>query len=1301
MPGENLAGETLTIVAEAFDRVSPVLAGRGADATWTKAHQAHLELARREVEKRGGWEIGSFGGGSLFAFTSVRRAVACAVGIQQVAEEPGQREAGALAVGMGIDCGEVLRDGETLVGAPVNGATRIARLAEPGQILISRVIRELSEKLPGVSFEDRGSFSLPGVPGQRQLYEVDWERGGGAQTSTRQRTQFVGRAKERAELRRSIELAEAGTGGVVLVGGEPGVGKTRLAEEMAAEATVRGMLALSGRCYESTGSPPYIPFVEILEAAVRELPVDSLRDVLGDAAAEVAKLVPQLRQLFPEMPTPLDLPSGQSQRFLFTNVGEVVGRLGARQPVLLHIDDVHWADESTLLLLDHLAGRVEHWAVLIIATYRDVELSTSHPLSRFMEDLIRRRLAHRVSLQRLPEQDVEAMLVALGGPRPPSEVVHAIWGETEGNPFFVEELFRHLVEEGRLFEDRGRWRSDFHPGELDVPESVRLVIGRRLERLGGDTRRILSAAAVIGRGFSFELLELLGEGEASSVVEAVNGAERAGLVVPVAGGGQTEFGFSHELIRQTLLVGLGTLERQRIHARVAEAMETLYGEDPDRAGDLAHHLLEAGSTVDATRAARYLARAGDRSLDAAAHDEALRYFDVALALHSAHDRARADMLFGSGRALRSLGRWDEVMPRWRDAIGLYEGAGEIDAAGRACREAANQLSWAARWEEALEMAGRGLAALEGRVNADRARLFAEVTVLFAASGYREAAEQMIHEAHQLAREVGDPELMGHVLTMESIHDLFFMRASHGASTGRRAVEILRTSGALWDLATAFSFLSVHLAFHGDTREAARVREEAEPLAARLGHHGALMALLRSRMLGYVLAGDLEAYERGAEEELELDRSAQLPWIGGAHLWLGVAMFVRGRWDDALERYRLGVSLEVAQAFVGWGLGLLLLVIAYQGRKEEALAILEEQGPDMPGPGKPGTTGAWGLMLAAVEALAMLGEREAAAELYPSVLEAMRGGQLIRPFDARLLETVAGIAAGAGRRWNDAEGHFERALALAERLPHRKEQPEARRFYAGMLIERDQPGDQSRARSLLKEAIEGYRRLGMPRHEDMARTLLKGIRIRKSVKAGLDRLASHEVLFRLEGDYWTLAHEARVFRLKDSIGLRVLAQLVAHPGKEFHSLDLVGQRDRSARGTRPELADLSVRSGLGDAGEVLDPAAKSAYRRRVEELTDDLREAEEWNDPERIAAARAELDALTDELSRAVGLGGRDRKAASVAERARVSATKAIRGAIGKIAEQDSSLGHHLDASVRTGTFCSYEPDPSTPLTWKL
>jgi class 3 adenylate cyclase/tetratricopeptide (TPR) repeat protein len=1301
MAGQEVVEETLTILAEELDRESVVTAGSGADASWVEARRTHRELASREVQKHGGAEVGSFGSGYLFAFSSVRRAIACAVGIQRAVAERGQKSAGGLAVRIGVDCGEVLRDEKTLVGTPVNAAIRISGLAEPGQILISPVVRELAEKVQGTSFADRGSFTLPGFPERRQLHEVVWKGQGGARVSTRERTRFVGRAKERAELRRFLEAAEAGTGSVILVGGEPGVGKTRLVEEMIAEATVRGMLTLPGRCYEATGAPPYIPFVEILEAAVRDLPVDGLREVLGDAATEVARLVPRLRQLLPEMPAPLDLPTGQSQRYLFTSIGEVVERLGARQPVLLHVDDVHWADESTLLLVDHLAERVERWPVLIIATYRDVELSTSHALSRTMEDLIRRRLAHRVSLRRLPEQDMEAMLVALGGPQPPFEVVRAIWGETEGNPFFVEELFRHLVEEGRLLDDRGAWRSDVHHGDLDVPESVRLVIGRRLERLGADARRILSAAAVIGRGFSFQLLELLEEGEGSSVEEAVNEAERAGLLVPDSGGGETMFGFSHELIRQTLLVGLSTLERQRIHARVAEAMETLYGEDIDRAGDLAHHLLEAGSSVEATRTARYLTRAGDRALEAAAHDEALRYLDAALALHSVNDRARADMLFGSGRALRSLGRWDEVIPRWREAIGLYEALGEIDAAGSACREAANQLSWAARWEEALEMAGRGLATLEGRVSVDRGRLLSEVAVMFAASGYYEAADQMLREAHQLAREVGDPQLIGHVLYLESLHDFFFMRTSHGASTGRRAVEILRASGPPWNLASAFGFLSLHLAFLGHVEGCARVRDEAEPLAVRLGHHGALLALIRSKILGHAMAGDLKAYERAAEEELELDRSARLPWIAGAHIWLGVMMFWRGRWEDALEQYRLAASLEAAQAFVGFGLGSLLLATAYQGRKEEALAIVEKQRPDMPVPGKPATIGAWTMTLAVVEAFAILGERDAAAELYPSVLEAMRGGQVVRPYDARLLETVAGIASAAGRRWNDAERHFERALDLAERLPDRIEQPEARRFYARMLIDRDQPGDQSRARSMLKEAIEGYHRLGMPRHEEMARTLMKGIRVRRPDRAGPDGLASNEALFRLEGDYWTIAYEAHVSRLKDSSGLRCLAQLLAHPSREFHSLDLVAARTGPAGRTAADGAELSVRSGLGDAGDVLDAAAKAAYRRRMKELADDLREAEEWNDLERAAVTQAEIDALAEELSRAVGLGGRDRKAASVAERARVNATKAIRGAIKKIAEQHPSLGHHLDASVRTGTYCSYEPDPSRPLTWKL
>ena len=484
-----------------------------------------------------------------------------------------------------------------------------------------------------------------------------------------ERTPFVGRESERADLRRLLDQAIRGQGALVMIGGEPGVGKTRLAEELLLEAGQRGILAWTGHCYEMEGAPPYVPFVEILETAARVIPAAALRDALGDSAPEVARLMPGLRRLFPDIPPPLELPPEQERRYLFNSFQEFLERVARVQAILLVLEDLHWADDATLLLLQHITQRLHEMPVLIVGTYRDVELDVGRPLARVLEELLRQRLAHRVALRRLPETGVAAMLEVLSGQAPPVPLVQTVYGETEGNPFFVEEVFQHLTEEGRLFDEEGRWRSGLRVSELNVPEGVRLVIGRRLERVCEDCRRVLTIAAVIGRGFSFELLEALGDVSADALLDAVDEAERAHLITSTADGPEARFTFAHELIRQTLVSGLSLPRRQRRHLRVAEAMERLYARTlEEHAAELAHHFYQAGSAADAEKTVRYLALAGDQAMEAAAFEDALRHYDDALSLQPADDqRGRADLLYKRGLALHSLGRWEEALADWLEA----------------------------------------------------------------------------------------------------------------------------------------------------------------------------------------------------------------------------------------------------------------------------------------------------------------------------------------------------------------------------------------------------------------------------------------------------------------------------------------------------------------------------------------------------------------------------------------------------------------------------------------------------------
>jgi hypothetical protein len=299
-----------------------------------------------------------------------------------------------------------------------------------------------------------------------------------------------------------------------------------------------------------------------------------------------------------------------------------------------------------------------------------------------------------------------------------------------------------------------------------------------------------------------------------------------------------------------------------------------------------------------------------------------------------------------------------------------------------------------------------------------------------------------------------------------------------------------------------------------------------------------------------------------------------------------------------------------------------------------------------------------------------------------------------------------LAAEAGGLWEEAEEHYGRALRQAEELPHRVESAEVRRCYATMLLQRARPGDQERGRRLLQEAIQQYTSLGMKGRAGLAQQLASSGGTRAIVpRDGGSAVAGRGSSLRKEGDVWTINYGNQVVRVRDVKGLRYLARLLGEPGREFHVLDLgLGGGDAGAPvgGRRPvPTPEEGHLSGFGDAGALLDPQAKAAYRRRLQELDEELDEAVSFNDHERAARAEAELDALKGELARAVGLGGRDRVAASSAERARLNVTRAIRSAVQRIGAANPELGEHLRVAVRTGTFCCYQPDPAAPVVWDV
>jgi DNA-binding CsgD family transcriptional regulator len=894
-------------------------------------------------------------------------------------------------------------------------------------------------------------------------------------------------------LRRLLEGAVAGRGGLAVIAGEPGIGKTRLVEEVAAEAVSGGMRAVVGHCVDRRGSPPYLPFAEILEVAQRRLLAADFAMVLGDAAGELVKLLPGLRRSWPSLPPPLELPPEQERRYLFNNVTEVLERLAGLAPLMLVVEDLQWADEATLLLLEHLAQCVAQMPLLIVATYRDTELDLGSTLARTLEELFRAASSSRMMLRPFGIAETAAMLSSLGGQEAPAPAVALIHRAGKGNPFFTEELFHHMAEEGLLVDRAGRWQPA-PVAVVSVPPGVQLVIQRRLHRLTAGVREALTVAAAIGPVFGFALVQELAGIGGDALLEALEEAARAHLVVPAAATPDASFGFAHELTRQALLEGLSPPRRQILHLRVADAMERLYaGQLAERAPDIANQLLLAGPSAEDVRTVRFLLLAGDRALAAAAFKDALGHFDHVLTLlPTGPGRESADARLGRGLALRGLGDWEAALVSFSESLDEYSGLGDPAAVGHLSAELAVQLLWARRFAECQAVVVRGLAAVGDARSADSVQLLSVGGRLASFAGDFREGQELTQRAISIAEQLGGGDLLGVALFAGTMHYWAWAQPARALAHADRAADLTRAAGALWDLADGLPFVQLALVLNGKLDDVVRLGEVVEPLARRLGHYGALMTAGRARLLAEITKGDLAGVQALATRDLQLCEEHGFPWSPDSYAWLGLAAFWRGEWPAALDAFAEGMRRERPGMVAGACRAGSILVLAYLGEAARCRAMLLDPALEAPPPGRPSSLGQWTGYLMAIEALALLGADEQAAAGYDLVVEAMQAGNVLRGYDNRLLQSVAGLAAAAARRWDTAEGHFQQGLELAEALPHQIDQADSRRLYAHMLTQRDGAGDRAAARRLLTEAAALYRTLGMPRHLHLAQTTLAGL-----------------------------------------------------------------------------------------------------------------------------------------------------------------------------------------------------------------
>ncbi|HEV3401273.1 MAG TPA: AAA family ATPase [Acidimicrobiales bacterium] len=860
----------------------------------------HFTRLRGAVAQNGGREIKTLGDGILVVFESASDAVACAMAMQQVVELQARLTKAPLAIRAGLAVGEVSFEEGDVFGPPVVEAARLVAQAQGGQILATHAARLVGGTRPGSSFRQVGELRLKGLPDPVMAFEVAWEPLAGPSVPlptllTDVGPIFVGREGEFAQLRQAWdETASAGLR-VVLLAGEPGVGKTRMAAELATQVHAEGATVLAGRCDEDMGVPFQL-FVEPLRQFVDHTPDDELPERLGRYGGELARLVPELAQRVPGLPPPLQADPETERYRVFDAVASWLSSVSGDRPLLLVLDDLHWAAKPNLLLLRHVLRSPDIGRLFVVGTYRDTELTHTHPLVELVADLRRGSVMDRVLLDGLTEDGVAAYLREAAGRELEEHelaVARAIHAETQGNPFFVREVLRHLVETGAFNRQQGRWQA--LPVEaLGIPEGVREVVGRRLSRLSETCIRVLRAAAVVGLEFELPVLEAASDLDEDRVLAALEEAMAARLVSessPQA----LRYRFTHSLMRETVYSDLTTARRVTLHRRVGEAIETVYaGRLDDHLPALAHHYSRAAIPAGGgSRAVAYALQAGDRALVQLAHHDAVAFYQQALDLfeisEGEHDIGRhLDLLIRLGEAQRRAGD-----PAHRETlIGACKLAleqGDADALARAAL-ANNRGMFAiigAVDEERTAMLEAALEAQGPEETTVRAHLMANLAVEVVYGEDLERRYTLSAEALVMARRLGDPQTLSHALLARIVAIWGPDSVAERLALTEELLTMAKSldNGALLCLGGSHRFMAAMEA--GDEPEADRCLERSQKLAVELGQPTVRWLTMILRACRELTAGLIGESERTAAQGYALGQSAGHPDV---FLYYGIHTF---------------------------------------------------------------------------------------------------------------------------------------------------------------------------------------------------------------------------------------------------------------------------------------------------------------------------------------------------------------------------------------------------------------------------
>jgi hypothetical protein len=1072
---------------------------------------------------------------------------------------------------------------------------------------------------------------------------------------------LVGRHELRTRLRRAAEAAIMGNGRVVLLTGEPGIGKTALAAEASGWAADHGARVVWGWGWQGDGAPALWPWVQVVRSLAR-------------AGSDL----PSLHRLLPDpqdaLPPPGEDAVPAALRFqLFDEISSLLLAAAGERPLVLVLDDLQWADPPSLLPLDFLARRLREAAILVLGTCRDLEVDDDATAAVLAEVAGRGTV---LPLGELSPAEVAELMGGILAADPGPALAADVHRRTGGNPFFVHQVTHLLLAQADP-------SAPLAPtATAGIPFGVREAIRRRLARLDPATNRLLAVAAVVGPECSAALLAEVGGRPAAAVQALLEEAARA-RVLTRTGPPPAPWRFAHDLFRETVYETLDAADRARLRLQVGRALERTRAAGGEVApAELAAHFVHAG-VAGAEQAVHWSVLAAGDATRRLAHEEAARHWDRALeALDgsaTAGGDARAGILLGLADSRRRAGavaaagrdyrRGADLARRTGDARRRAAAALGLHAIGVEAGAPPDQLL--ALLDEAAAALGPGDGALRARVLAAEARALA----WFGLDHGR--AVSLVERAVASARRSGDAAVLGSCLLAR--HNVIWGPGNAGERLAL-AAEIAALAQRTGDRELELEAQVLRVA---DLLELGDPAFHAELAAFVAGGAGLRQprvryAALARRAMQALLTGRFAEAERLIGETAALGREIGEPDADNvryAQLW--ELRSAQGRRAELVAEMLPRVRERDPQPENLWYQAVALLE---QGDRAGALAVV---GPLLEGDLAtiPRDRGWLPAVALGGELAAALGARPDQLEQHYRLLAPHAGGTLtigvaIACYGA--IDHYLGMLAAALGRPAEARGHLERALATHERLGATPWALRSRYRLAAVLLDLDEPPEGATA--MLTEVAEAATRLGMP---ELARQAAERL-------GSTQATPSAGGVFRRAGGAWTVGYGGTTVTLKDAKGLRDLAALLRVPGQPVHA------------------GELLAAAGAGDAGraalrlgadEVLDDRARRELRARLAELGEEIDQAERWADLERAAAATAERDALVQELAAAAGLGGRSRLLGDQSERARKAVSARIRDAVARIERLHPALGAHLRASVSTGTWCAYTPAGLT--TWEL